>query len=129
MSTVKAIHVNVYGTVLEVDFDSHRSPYEVSKEFIGDWTERVNVLQIGEDQMLAMWVDDSGHLKGLAVNELASRFYPAPGTGFPPGNPPITGDVIFTLLKQVWTNEGPDWKVIDLNDEARKALRAQGVSA
>lgn len=120
MATAVKLHID--GTAYPVSFDDTRSPYDVSREMLGDWTEQVNILQVG-DHMLTMWVDEQGHLKNLPLNPLASKFYPAPGRGTP-GNPPIVGDVVFVLMKLV---PGPDWKAIDMNTDALKALQVQGV--
>jgi len=124
MAIVRGICLHVNGESYDVKIDAARSPYDVTREMIGDWTERVNILQVG-DRMLTMWVDEQGHLKHLPVNPKASQFYPAPGRGTP-GNPPIVGTVVFILMEQYWTNEGPDLRAVDMTDEARNLLPGVG---
>lgn len=123
---MKGIRVNVDGTVTEVELNDS-SMYEQSKELLGDWTSPVNVIQVGDDMMIRIWVDEQGHLKGLRKNEKASRFYPAPSTGVPAGDPPILGDSIFTLMEMRYVPE-PDWYLVEFNEAALAELAERGVT-
>lgn len=121
------IRVNVDGSVSEVELLADLGGYD-TKDLLGSWTEPVNVIQVDRTHMIRMWVDEQGHLKRLPINRIASRFYPAPGNpaGAEPGDPPIVGDVIFTVMEMRHDPE-PDWYLADMSDEARGLLREKGV--
>lgn len=98
----------------EVGFGSY---YQIAEPFVGGWAEKVTTpvatdsegnflvgLEYPATQGLFMMVNETGVLQNLPMNIRASHFYPGP----------IVGDAVMVNVTEDWTEEGPDWKLIDM---------------
>lgn len=128
-ASVTAYRVTTNSEVTKVEFPTGKSYYDVAREMLGDWAEMVRVLRVGPEDILVIFVDESGLLKRLPTNPLASRFYPAPGSPAHEARQKgiLVGDAVFVQMHFSQPPDEPDWEPVEMNEHCLAALRSAGV--
>lgn len=101
-------------SVVELDLtdelQKETNPYFVSQEFIKAYTERVRTPIVD----IAMFVDELGMIKKLPENKRVSfKLYPGP----------IFGDVVILKTEEIYTEDGPDQRVVHMPDNTTELLQ------